>query len=166
MQQRRAREHPRAADIVQHPSKALDIHHFSPGVLRSMFAPAIGEFLGLIFQSKAFASQTLGFLRGSAQEGHQDSAYVLYTIPRQFAASWIALEDVTLGAGELFDHVGSHRLEDFTYGGADKSVAEARRMNEVSQPGWRWRRMSSRSNSGRRRAACRRRCSLPSVATC
>jgi ectoine hydroxylase-related dioxygenase (phytanoyl-CoA dioxygenase family) len=93
-----------------------------------MFAPKITAFLGLIFESASFASQSLGFLRGSAQEGHQDSAYVVYTLPRQFAASWIALEDVTIGAGELFYYPGSHRFPEFLFGGAYKSVSEARRM--------------------------------------
>ena len=116
-------------EINPHPAKALDIHHFSPAIRELMFADAIADFLALIFQSKAFASQSLGFLRGSAQEGHQDSAYVAYSIPRQFAASWVALEDVTLGAGELFYYPGSHRWPDFIYGERFKSVAEVQRMN-------------------------------------
>ncbi len=116
------------SEINPHPAKALDIHHFSPAVRNLMFSDAIAEFLGLIFESKAFASQTLGFLRGSAQEGHQDSAYVVYSIPRQFAATWTALEDVTLGAGELFYYPGSHRFEDFLYQEHYKSVSEAQRM--------------------------------------
>lgn len=115
-------------EINPHPAKALDIHHFSPAVRDLMFADAIAEFLGVIFESKAFASQTLGFLRGSAQEGHQDSAYVPYTIPRQFAATWIALEDVTISAGELFYYPGSHRFEDFVYKDQFKSVHEAQRV--------------------------------------
>jgi hypothetical protein len=116
-------------EILEHPAKALDLHHFSCAIRRMIFAPAIVEFLGLIFEAKALASQTLGFLRGSAQENHQDSAYVPYTLGRNFAASWIALEDVTLGAGELYYWVGSHRLDDFLYDGEYKCVAEARRMN-------------------------------------
>jgi hypothetical protein len=115
-------------EINPHPAKALDIHHFSPAVRDLMFADAIAEFLGLIFESKALASQTLGFLRGSAQEGHQDSAYVAYTVPRQFAATWAALEDVTIGAGELFYYPGSHRFEEFIYQDNYKSVHEAQRM--------------------------------------
>ena len=111
------------------PSKALDVHHFSPAIRYLIFNEPIAEFLGLIFETKSFASQTLGFLRGSAQEGHQDSAYVPYTIARQFAATWIALEDVTLGAGELFYYPGSHRLPDFLYNGLYKSVHEAKRLH-------------------------------------
>jgi len=114
-------------DMQVHPAKALDIHHFSLAIRRLMFAPAIADFLGLIFENKVMASQTLGFLRGSAQDSHQDSAYVVFSLPRKFAASWVALEDVTVGAGELFYYPGSHRLPDFIYGGRFKSVSEARR---------------------------------------
>jgi Phytanoyl-CoA dioxygenase (PhyH) len=116
-------------EINPHPAKALDIHHYSPAIRELMFADAIADFLALIFEAKAFASQSLGFLRGSAQEGHQDSAYVPFTIPRQFAASWTALEDVTLGAGELFYYPGSHRWPDFIYADRFKSVSEVQRMN-------------------------------------
>ena len=115
-------------EISVHPSKALDIHHFSPAIRYLIFSDPIAEFLALIFDAKSFVSQTLGFLRGSAQEGHQDSAYVPYTVARQFAATWIALEDVTLGAGELFYYPGSHRLPDFLYYGLYKSVHEAKRL--------------------------------------
>jgi Phytanoyl-CoA dioxygenase (PhyH) len=115
-------------DTLEHPAKALDIHYFSPATRELMFCPAVTEFLDLVFESHALASQTLGFLRGSAQEGHQDSAYVPYTIGRAFAASWIALEDVTLGAGELFYYPGSHRFADFLYAGTYKSVHEAMRV--------------------------------------
>ena len=110
------------------PAKALDLHYFSKPIRELMFVPAITEFLGLIFESRAFASQSLTFLRGSAQDPHQDSAYVAYSVARRFAASWVALEDVTIGAGELFYYEGSHRLADFVYGGRHKSVSEATRL--------------------------------------
>ncbi len=115
------------SEVQTHAAKAIDMHHFSPAAREMMFADGISEFLGLIFESKAFASQSLGFLRGSGQESHQDSAYVPYTIPRQFAASWIALEDVTIGAGELFYYPGSHQFPDFLYNGRFKSIVEAER---------------------------------------
>jgi ectoine hydroxylase-related dioxygenase (phytanoyl-CoA dioxygenase family) len=113
--------------VREHAAKVIDMHHFSPAARELMFAEPISEFLGLIFESKAFASQSLGFMRGSGQEGHQDSAYVPYSLPRQFAATWIALEDVTIGAGELFYFPGSHRYPDFLYGGRYKSIVEAER---------------------------------------
>jgi len=109
------------------PAKALDLHFQSPAIRTMIFAPKIAAFLALLFDSPAFATQSLGFYRGSAQEGHQDSAYVAYSIPRQFCATWIALEDVTPGAGELFYYPGSHRLPDFLYAGKYKSIHEANR---------------------------------------
>lgn len=120
---------PWAPETTESPAKALDIHWLSRPIRDLIFAPAVTEFLALIFENQAFASQTLGFLRGSAQSSHQDSAYVPYTCATSFAASWIALEDVTEGAGELFYYVGSHRLPDFFYDGEYKSVSEANRAN-------------------------------------
>jgi len=112
-----------------HPAKALDIHFQSGPIRDAIFSDPISDFLALVFESRALASQTLGFWRGSAQTGHQDTAYVNYTRPRDFAASWIALEDVTLGAGELFYHPRSHTLSDYLYGGRWKTIHDYRRMN-------------------------------------
>jgi hypothetical protein len=117
-----------APEVKSHPAKALDLHWLSREVREAVFSPAIVNFLGLIFERPPLASQTLTFYLGSGQESHQDSAYVAYSLPQQFAASWIALEDVTLGAGELEYFLGSHRLlPEFTYGDGRKSVHEARR---------------------------------------
>jgi len=117
-----------APGLKDYPAKALDLHWFSKQVRDAIFCPAIVRFLNLIFERPALASQTLTFYLGSGQELHQDSAYVAYSLPQQFAASWIALEDVARGAGELEYLVDSHRLlPEFTYGGGYKSVSEAQR---------------------------------------
>ncbi|HTW25983.1 MAG TPA: phytanoyl-CoA dioxygenase family protein [Acetobacteraceae bacterium] len=121
-------------EINDHPAKALDIHFLSRAIRNAIFADAISDFMALVFESRALASQTLGFWRGSAQTGHQDTAYVAYSIPRNFVASWIALEDVTLGAGELFYHERSHTLEDWLYGGEFKTIHDWRRMNDGKFP--------------------------------
>lgn len=109
------------------PAKALDLHWFLSAVRDLIFSKQVAAFLGLIFECKPFVSQTLGFYRGSAQEAHQDLAYVPYTQQRGFAASWIALEDASAGAGELFYYPGSHRFPDFLYNGKFKNVNEATR---------------------------------------
>ncbi len=119
---------PWSAALGALPSKALDLHYFSKAMRELMFAPAITAFLALLFESRAFASQSLAYLRGSALDPHQDSAYVAYSIARRFAASWVALEDVTPKAGELFYYEGSHRVADYVYGGRHKSVSEAMRL--------------------------------------
>ena len=84
-------------EAVTQPAKALDIHWFSAPIRQLIFTEQLLAFLHLIFERRVLASQTLGFWRGSAQEAHQDSAYVNYSLPMQFAASWIALEDVREG---------------------------------------------------------------------
>jgi hypothetical protein len=110
------------------PAKALDAHWFSEEIRDAIFADPIARFLSAVFERPALASQTLGFFRGSGQPLHQDSAYVAYSLPLQFLASWIALEDVVPGAGELEYLVGSHRvLPEFVYGGEAKSIPDARR---------------------------------------
>jgi hypothetical protein len=122
------RQLPWVPEVKTNPTKALDIHWFSPAIRDLIFAPKLLEFLHLIFERRALASQTLGFLRGSGQDAHQDSAYVNYSLPMQFVASWVALEDVAPGAGELFYYVGSQRMPEFFYLGEFKGVEEARRM--------------------------------------
>jgi Phytanoyl-CoA dioxygenase (PhyH) len=113
-------------------AKVLDIHYFSKPIRQLIFAPAVADFLALIFEGKALVSQTLGFFRGSGQDAHRDSWFVPYSRPMNFAASWIALEDVTAGAGELFYYPGSHRLPDVPFGGAFRSVNEAQRMKRAN----------------------------------
>jgi hypothetical protein len=119
---------PWAAGYQVVPSRALDIHWHSEAIRNAMFAPMILAFLHLIFERRALASQTMGFWRGCQQNGHQDSADVSYSMPLQFAASWIALEDVREGTGELFYYVGSHRIGEYRYHNRFKGVAEARRL--------------------------------------
>lgn len=116
-------------DINAKPAKALDLHWHSEAIRDMIFAPAITSFLQLLFERQPLASQSLGFLRGSGQPAHQDTAYVVYSHARQFAASWIALEDVTEGAGELLYYPGSQTFPDFIYADRHKSLHEAMRMN-------------------------------------
>ena len=118
-----------APEALSLPTKALDLHWFSESVRDMIFAKPVLDFLHLIFERRVLASQTLGFWRGSAQEAHQDFAYVNYSLPMQFAASWIALEDVEEGAGELFYHVGSQRMPDFRYASDFKGAEEAKRVD-------------------------------------
>lgn len=110
------------------PAKALCVHWLYPGLRDAMFSPKISRFLALLFERPALATQTLGFYRGSGQGGHQDSAFVGYTLPMQFAASWIALADVQPTAGELFYYPKSHRVPDFLFGGDFKNVGEFERL--------------------------------------
>lgn len=113
--------------MKEYPAKANEIHTRSASIRNASFAPAIVEFLTLLFERPILLSQTLGFYRGSAQQVHQDSAYVAYTLPTQFAASWIALEDVSPDAGELCYFPRSHHFPDHLFFGRYKGAWEANR---------------------------------------
>jgi len=115
-------------ELLQHPARAVDLHWFAEAVRDAMFCPAILRFLHLIFERPVLASQTLAFYLGSRQQIHKDSAYVPYSLPLQFVATWMALEDVEAGTGELEYFVESHRkLPEFLYNGSHKSVHDAAR---------------------------------------
>jgi hypothetical protein len=115
-------------DLVKHPAKALDLHWRLGAVRELGFSAEIARFLVLLFERALLMSQSLAFFRGSGQEMHQDSAYVPYSLPRQFAAAWVALEDVVPGAGELMYFPKSHiKLPEFLYNDRYKSASEAQR---------------------------------------
>ncbi len=90
--------------------KLLDLYVHSDAARAAAFAPLIRRFLGLVFERDVLLFQSLLFERGSGQDVHQDTAYVVTSSPLEFAASWIALEDIRPGSGELCYYRGSHRL--------------------------------------------------------
>jgi phytanoyl-CoA hydroxylase len=114
-------------ETLTHPARALDLHWFSNPMRQLIFSQHILAFLQLLFERRVLATQTWSCWRGSAQEAHQDSGYVNYSLPLQCAAAWIALEDVREGAGELYYYGGSHRVAEYFYGDS-KGAEEARRV--------------------------------------
>jgi ectoine hydroxylase-related dioxygenase (phytanoyl-CoA dioxygenase family) len=83
-------------------------------------APA-QEFLAAVFEDQPKAFQSLNFWFGSGQPMHKDSAYVkIDNNPTAFAATWLALEDLSPGSGELEYYAGSHHAPPFLFGGEDK----------------------------------------------
>ena len=102
--------------------KLLDIYAVSEAARETIFAQPIHRFLDLIFQEPSMAFQSLSFMAGSGQPIHQDTAYVVVSSPMQFAASWIALEDIQPNTGELEYYEGSHEFEEFLWEGKYKSM--------------------------------------------
>lgn len=83
---------------------------------RPTAAPKVKEFLSAIFDDTPKAFQGLYFHTGSQQAIHKDSAYVkVDTNPMHLTASWLALQDIEAGTGELEYYVGSHRAPDFLF---------------------------------------------------
>ena len=96
----------------EQPFKLLDLYVSSDAARNISCAPAIAHFLQLLFETRVLAFQSLTFEKGTEQRLHQDTAYVVVSEPLKLAASWVALEDISPGTGELEYFVGSHRLPD------------------------------------------------------
>lgn len=77
---------------------------------RICFHPKVLRFLEVVFRCKPVAMQQLLFQRSNQHPMHQDTAYVRVQEPLQMAATWIALEDVVEGRGELVYYDKSHRI--------------------------------------------------------
>lgn len=101
--------------------RLIDFHVNSTQSHKAIYASKIDRLLQAVFARPANAFQCLTFMHGSQQAMHQDGAYVAVSEPLQFLASWIALEDVIEGNGELMYYAGSNHLDDFLFPGGSKS---------------------------------------------
>ncbi|GAC1342726.1 MAG: hypothetical protein NVSMB18_17270 [Acetobacteraceae bacterium] len=107
-------------------TKLLDYHGWSQNARKAIAAPEVVAFLSAIFGTVPKAFQTLTFWKGSQQAMHKDTAYVqIDGAPMHLAATWLALEDISPGTGELEYFVGSHRAPDFLFGGEHKWLMHA-----------------------------------------
>ena len=102
-------------------AKLLDVHREISSVQEAIFFGQIDRFLTILFEMPAVAFQTLYFEKGSEQSLHQDTAFVYVNEPQEFLATWIALEDVKDGAGELIYYPASHKLPEKLFAGGTKA---------------------------------------------
>jgi len=86
----------------------------------------ITHFLKLCFEVPPLLFQSLSFIKGSNQGIHQDTAYVVTNQPMKLIASWIALEDISPGSGELEFYPQSHRYDEFLFSGQYKHFSSGR----------------------------------------
>ena len=77
--------------------------------------PRIIRFLSLVFQAKVLAFQQLLFQVTNGHRWHQDTAYVVVDTPTLLVATWIALQDIQEGSGELAYYDRSHRLPHYIF---------------------------------------------------
>lgn len=108
-------ENARKEHMNEEEAKLLDLHMVSEAARQAIFSPRIHRFVSLIFERLPIAFQSLTFQNGSQQPTHCDIAFVHVDSPREFVASWIALEDIKPGSGELQYYPGSHRLDDVLF---------------------------------------------------
>lgn len=105
-------------------TKLLDAFAFSATARATIANPPAIEFLHAIFGARPKAMQSLSFWTGSQQPIHKDTAYVrVDTGAARLAATWLALEDVEPGTGELEYYIGSHRAPEFMFGGESRWMA-------------------------------------------
>ena len=110
------REMPPELSARGHSTKLVDLHAHSSAARAAIASPKVIEFLTALFEDSPKAFQSLTFWQGSQQAIHKDTAYVkVDSDPLHFAASWLALEDIAAGTGELEYYVGSHRAPDFLF---------------------------------------------------
>ncbi len=77
--------------------------------------PRIARFLSIVFEARPIAFQQLLFQRSNQHQVHQDTSVVAVEDPMLLAATWIALEDVVEGSGELAYYDRSHKLPHYLF---------------------------------------------------
>ncbi len=97
-------------------SRLLDFYVPNLRARQMVLAPAITRFLHLIYQEPAMVFQSLFFTWGTEQSMHKDTAFVVVDPPCTLTATWIALEKIEAGQGELMYYPGSHRDPLFLFG--------------------------------------------------
>ena len=112
---------PLAPELRESRYKMLDLYVASASARATSFGAPIRKFLQNIFDEPPKAFQSLSFERGTEQAIHQDTAYVVVEQePMKLAASWVALEDIQEGTGELEYYEKSHRIPDYSFGNPRK----------------------------------------------
>jgi phytanoyl-CoA hydroxylase len=112
--------HPLMAGVDSERARVVDVYVFYESAREALFSEPIVRFLRAVFDDAPLLFQSLTFERGSQQPVHQDTNFVVTMSPMELAASWIALEDVRAGSGELAYLDGSHRLPEYLYSGRYK----------------------------------------------
>ncbi len=111
---------PGLGELLQSP-RVVDAYVFSEAARRALFSAQIVRALSVLFDAEPMCFQSLSFPRGSEQELHQDTAFVVVAKrPMALIASWIALEDVEDDAGPLVYVPGSHRIPEWKFPGRRK----------------------------------------------
>lgn len=87
--------------------------------------PRIVRFLTLVFEARPIAFQQLLFQRSNQHPVHQDTSVVAVEDPMLLVATWIALEDVLEGSGELAFYDRSHKLPHYLFKDGSKRMNPA-----------------------------------------
>ena len=103
-----------------HFESLLDLYVNLESSCRVCMHACVTEFLIAVFRTRPLAFQQLLFQRSNGHLFHQDTAYVAVEEPLFLVATWIALEDVVEGSGELAYYDASHKLPHVLFKGGTK----------------------------------------------
>ena len=81
--------------------RIVDVYMIENAAREILLNSKIERFLEICFEAPPMLFQSLSFVKGSNQALHQDTEFVVTNRPMELIASWIALEDVQPGSGEL-----------------------------------------------------------------
>ena len=107
-------------------ARMIDTYMVLSEALAALFNEEIKDFLMTVFEEEPLLFQSLNFFEGSGQGLHQDTAFVVTNEPMKLIASWIALEDVVQGSGELNFVPGSHRYNEYLFSSKYKHFSAER----------------------------------------
>lgn len=116
--------HPGALGVVGRRKRIIDFHAFSHSALQVALAAPITRFLSLLYGEPPLAFQSLLFQYGSRQAMHRDPYYVATGHPPALTATWVALEDIVAGSGELAYYPSSHRITDTSFASGKSTWAK------------------------------------------
>lgn len=98
-------------------SRLLDYYVNSERARNMVLVDPVTRFLQLVYQEPPLVFQSLLFTWGTEHGIHADNTYIVCDPPCSLTATWIALEDVEPGCGELAYYPGSHRHPLVVFGG-------------------------------------------------
>ncbi len=104
----------------------FDLYVNLPSARAVCLHPRLSRFLSLVLGTKPVVNQQLLFQRSNGHPVHQDTSIVAMEDPMLLVASWIALEDVVEGSGELAFYDRSHRLPHYLFNDGTKRMDAAR----------------------------------------
>lgn len=90
-------------------SRLLDIYVNNQAARDMILSSPLTRMLSLIYGEAPLVFQSLLFTWGTQHELHTDNGFIVADPPCAIVASWIALEDVVEGAGELAFYPGTHK---------------------------------------------------------
>ena len=109
------RELPISREFYDKITKVSSLHCCFDRAAELIFPSVVLRFLTLIYDRPPVAFQTMTMRKGSEETLHIDTGPLTLTEPMTMAASWLALEDVRPGSGELEFVPGSHSVPEYLH---------------------------------------------------